>query len=316
MPKISIIIPAYNAAAYVADAVHSALAQTWLDKEVIVVDDGSTDASAAIAGSIPGVTCLRQANAGVSRARNHGVRHSSGELVAFLDADDVWLPDKLEAQVRLFKNYPDCDLVCANFVEVPGSQVPTRWPDNGKCLSSHSCTSALESSFLDPFFGTSTVIVRRTAFDRVGGFDEKLPYAEDIDFFLRVLIECPVVAKIDTIMVYKREVEGSLSQDSTAGYVKLIEVYRRLFATHPTLEAQHPGMASRSYAKLHRLHAASLVRNGERAKGIRAALRSLSARPSMAACAVMGRACLPRSVLEIARRAKHAMGSRIRSSST
>ena len=294
MPKVSIIIPAYNAAAYIADAVHSALAQTWPDKEIIVVDDGSHDSTAAIAESIAGVTCLRQANGGVSRARNVGVRHSSGDLIAFLDADDVWHPGKLTAQIALLERYPECNLVYSDFTLVLEETVPNEWPCDSAGMQSHSRNSALESSFLNPFFGTSTVIVRRNAFDQAGGFDESLPYAEDIDFFLRILIEHPVVVMLDAVTVYKREVEGSLSQDSAAGYVKLIQVYRRLFETHPALELCHPGMASCNYANLYYLYAASLVRNGERAKSIRAALRSLSMRPSLAACAVLGRACLPK----------------------
>lgn len=305
MPKVSVIIPAYNAAAYIADAIHSALAQTWPDKEIIVVDDGSADATASIAESIPGITCLRQANGGVSCARNVGVRHSSGDMIAFLDADDIWHPDKVEAQVRLLERYPDCDLVYATFMEIPESLVPGTWPNSD--ISRHSRTTELVDSFLDPFFGTSTVVVRRDAFHRAGGFDETLPYAEDIDFFLRVLIECPATAMLDAVAVYKREVEGSLSHDSAAGYAKLIEVYRRLFATHPALKARYPGIASRSYSNLYRLHAASLVRNGQRIEGIRAAMRSLSMRPSLAACTVLVRACLPGFALRIARQVKLAV---------
>ncbi|HWU70463.1 MAG TPA: glycosyltransferase family A protein [Pseudoxanthomonas sp.] len=306
MPKVSIIIPAYEAAAYLAEAIQSALAQTWPDKEVIVVDDGSSDATAAIAASIPGVTCLRQANAGVSHARNTGVRHSSGELVAFLDADDVWDPGKLEAQVRLLERYPDCDLVYSNFVEMPESLASPGRP-GGDGLPRHTRTTDLESSFLHPFFGTSTVVVRRAAFDRAGGFDESLPYAEDVDFFLKVLVERPATAMIDAAVVYKRDVQGSLSHDSASGYAKLLEVYRRIFATHPALEANHPGMASRSYANLHSRHAASLVRNGKRMDGLRSALRSMQERPSLPAVVGIGRACLPGFLLRAAKRAKLAM---------
>ncbi len=306
MPKASIIIPAYDAAAYVAEAIHSALAQTWPDKEIIVVDDGSSDATAALAESIAGVTCLRQANGGVSHARNTGVRHSSGDLIAFLDADDVWHPGKLEAQVRLLERYPDCDLVYANFVEAPESLAPRDWP-GGDGLPPHTRTTELESSFLHPFFGTSTVVVRRSAFDRVGGFDETLPYAEDVDFFLKVLVERPATAAIDAAVVYKRDVQGSLSHDSASGYAKLLEVYRRLFATHPALETRYPGMAARSYANLHSRHAASLVRNGKRMDGLRSALRSLQERPSLPAVVGIGRACLPGFLLRAAKRAKLAM---------
>lgn len=307
MPKVSIIIPAYNASTYVADAIHSALMQTWADKEIIVVDDGSTDATALIAESIAGVTCIRQTNGGVSRARNAGVSHSSGDLIAFLDADDVWHPGKLEAQVSLLERYPDCDLTYTKFIEIPSPLAPREWLCDNQDISSHSRAVELKSSFIDPFFGTSTVIVRRTAFDHAGGFDESLPYAEDIDFFLRVLIRRPATAMLDAAMVYKREVDGSLSHDSAAGYAKLIGVYRNLFEAHPALNTNHPGMASSSYARLHCLHAASLVRNGERFKGGLAAFRSLGAQPSLAACIVLGRACIPGFALRIARRARHVL---------
>ena len=102
-PLVSVVIPAYNRAAYLAQAIDSVLAQTYTPLEIIVVDDGSTDDTAQLAASyLPRIQLIRQANAGAAAARNSGIAQSHGELIALLDSDDRWLPDKLARQVPLF----------------------------------------------------------------------------------------------------------------------------------------------------------------------------------------------------------------------
>ncbi len=108
MPAVSVIIPTYNSAHFVVEAVESVLAQTWQDLEIVVIDDGSTDETAAVMTRFgPPVRYIQQRNGGVAVARNKGIRESSGKYIAFLDADDTWLPEKLEKQIELLEKDQD-----------------------------------------------------------------------------------------------------------------------------------------------------------------------------------------------------------------
>src|SRR5690348_15579178 len=111
---VSVIIPAYNYARYIPGAVNSVLAQTYQNHEIVVVDDGSTDGTRqALGDSLDKISYIYQHNRGVSAARNVGIERSRGELIAFLDADDVWVPDKLDRQVRFLRDHPSIGMVCS-----------------------------------------------------------------------------------------------------------------------------------------------------------------------------------------------------------
>ncbi len=207
---ISVIIPTYNRAELVGAAVRSALGQTCPPYEVIVVDDGSTDGTAAVlAGFDARVVVIRQVNQGVSAARNAGIARATGDFVAFLDSDDVWEPWKLEAQGACFARHPELVLVGTNARQVgPGgferadfmrqysvyrfegrlrgrfarSEVPVNGA--GATLFHGDFAGAM---FLGNFFVTSTVLVRREALLRAGAFDAAMRDAgEDYDLVWRV----------------------------------------------------------------------------------------------------------------------------------
>ncbi|HEX5323824.1 MAG TPA: glycosyltransferase family A protein [Capsulimonadaceae bacterium] len=172
-PTISVVIPAYNAAPYVSRAIESALAQTCPPLEVIVVDDGSSDNTAEVVAAYePRVRLLRQQNGGPASARNHGVRESKGDWIALLDADDSWLPKKLERQVLLTDD-PRVGLVHC-FREGRMSSVPDFVTFDR--LWTYNCIN------------NSSVVVRRAAFNEVGGFDEdrSLISLEDYNLWLRI----------------------------------------------------------------------------------------------------------------------------------
>jgi len=300
MAKVSVIIPAYNAAAFVELACRSAVAQTHPDMEVIVIDDGSKDATASIAESIPGVTCIRKPNGGVSSARNVGMRACGGELIAFLDADDIWHPQKIAAQVALMDRHPDSDL---NYTRIvfdtakfdPQSRIPF------DPVPPHTLVDDLEPTFRRPYLGTSSVMVRRRAYERVGGFDESLPFAEDIKFFLEVVIRQPQVAILEFPAVYKRPVAGSLSEDSSAGYEKVLNVYRELIEKDPEIAVRHPALVATTIAEHHLRHGRSELRYNRRGSAIASYLRALSVRPSGAACLGLVQACTPPAIVRAVR---------------
>jgi glycosyltransferase involved in cell wall biosynthesis len=185
IPRVSVVIPAYNAAWCVRRAVDSVLAQDYQDFELLVVDDGSEDDTTAILASYGEVLrVVGKINGGLSSARNTGIAAGRGAYVAFLDADDWWHPSKLALQVALLDARPDL-MFCSTASEVRNLQ--------GERLNDWCCGDPLNST-LESIFATnafvagsgSAVLVRREAFTRVGGFDESLRSLEDIDMWMRL----------------------------------------------------------------------------------------------------------------------------------
>jgi glycosyltransferase involved in cell wall biosynthesis len=172
----TVVIPTYNRRAMVREAVDSVLAQLGADFEVIVVDDGSTDGTSTVLAAELGdcIRLLTTDNRGVSAARNLGVAGGSGELIAFLDSDDRWLPGKLAAQVALMRDRPHVE-IC---------QTEEIWFRNGRhvnpCDHHRKPDGAIFERSLDLcLVSPSAVMMRRSLFERVGGFDESLPACED-----------------------------------------------------------------------------------------------------------------------------------------
>jgi len=185
MPRVSVIIPAYNAERYLGEALDSVMAQTWRDIEVVVVDDGSTDGTQEIVrGYGPPVRLLEQANAGPAAARNRGVREAEGELVAFLDSDDLWLPEKLALQVPLFDAEGRVALVYCKAERMTGDGTPIPTPAHPRPTGD--VFLALLGRNHCP---TSGVVVRRDVFLRFGGFPEDMVWAEDWHLWLRIARE-------------------------------------------------------------------------------------------------------------------------------
>lgn len=185
-PAVSVIIPTYNRASLVCEAVASVARQTFRDYEVIVVDDGSTDETAERVGGLPvAVRYFRQANAGAARARNAGIEAARGEWVAFLDSDDLWREDKLA--------------ICLDAVRASGSPVlfhaTAEIDERGQPVPGRSRRAMggwiLEPLFRHCFVHTPTVVVRRSVLTEVGGFDERLPVCEDYHLWLRLASRYP-----------------------------------------------------------------------------------------------------------------------------
>jgi glycosyltransferase involved in cell wall biosynthesis len=193
-PTLSCIIPVYNAAAYLAEALDSVFAQTVEPDEIIVVDDGSTDGSLDVAARYATrVKLVSQDNRGPASARNHGLRLAGGELVAFLDADDIWAPDKTARQ-------------CAALAELPEVGICITHVQNFWAPELQHEQVGLDQRYTDPHPGyvCQCLMARRTVFDRVGVFDESLRVSEDTDWFTRA--ERAGVAKhiVPDVLVHRR----------------------------------------------------------------------------------------------------------------
>ena len=186
--RVSIVIPTYNRAGFVREAITSVLQQDYPDVDLIVVDDGSRDDTAAVvSGFGPAVRYLYQENRGVSAARNRGVAASTGGLIAFLDSDDLWLPSKVSAQVAYFEAHPDAQACHTDEIWIRrGVRVNER-----RIHRKHGGWQFL-ASLPRCLISPSAVMLRRTLWDRLGGFDETLPACEDYDLWLRLTAIAPV----------------------------------------------------------------------------------------------------------------------------
>ena len=291
MSCVSVIVPAYNAAAHIRHSLRSACEQSYEELEIIVVDDGSTDNTGEIIrNEFPEVHYIRQANGGVSVARNTGIQAAKGDFLAFLDADDIWHPQKAEAQVRLFERYPAA--VLSRTVVLHGRRpqdflVPLFHHSHD--LPRHHIDRDFSISFRTPFFATSTVMVRRAAALEAGGFSPSLRVAEDVDFFLRVLSRAPQVAVIDVPALFKVDVVGSLGHDSVEGYWALLSVYERFLASKQLPEGLVDTRTAREvFARLWASQAGALARQGDLRAGYRALLRSVRHAPTMLALRIAG----------------------------
>ena len=182
---VSIIIPAYNAARYLSEAVNSALHQTYSDVEIIVVDDGSTDNIKDIARpyrEAGKIQYIYQENKGLSAARNTGIRAARGEYIAFLDSDDLFLPDKLEKQVRYLEEHPACDICYCNlkhfYEEEPDRMLQLQY-------RYYSGADAFPHLLWKNFINPLSVVLRRSVFDHYGYFNESMRRSEDWDMWVR-----------------------------------------------------------------------------------------------------------------------------------
>jgi glycosyltransferase involved in cell wall biosynthesis len=184
-PKVSVIIPNYNYSQYIGEAVESVLSQTYANVEIIVVDDGSKDNSLEILETFGNkIKVIAQQNAGVSAARNNGVANSDGEFIAFLDADDVWLPEKLEKQIERFSTDNSLGLVhvAVQDIDAKGNNLDIHL-DGLSGNVSHEILLLERSVVLG---GGSGIMIPRKVFDEVGGFDSRLSTSADWDIFYQI----------------------------------------------------------------------------------------------------------------------------------
>jgi glycosyltransferase involved in cell wall biosynthesis len=228
LPTVSVIIPTFNRDWCLRDAIDSVLAQTFIDFELIVVDDGSTDRTLEILSEYGNrLRRIHQINRGVSAARNCGIGVSTGRLIAFLDSDDLWLPEKLAVQTAFFELNRSA-LIC---------QTEELWIRNGMRVNPrkrHRKPSGLifEPSLTLCLVSPSAVMVRRELFNEVGLFDEQLPACEDYDLWLRVSCRIPIHL-IDKELTIKRgghrdqlSRQDSLDKYRIRSLVKVIESAR------------------------------------------------------------------------------------------
>ena len=240
---VSVIIPCYNQAHFLGEAIESVLAQSYQFVEIIVVDDGSTDNTAQLATSFEGVRCLSQSNMGLAGARNAGLSASSGTFVVFLDADDRLLPNSLQDGVSSLRANPECAFVYGhvNLIASDGSALST--PRQVAVRENH----YLELLRHNYIWTTGAAVYRRSALDAIGGFDAAANGSADFDLNARIARVFPICCTDKTVLEYRRHRE-SMSRDCALMLRNAVAVrrrHRRLISGNRANEsALHAGIQS------------------------------------------------------------------------
>lgn len=234
-PRVSVVIPTYNASPFIERTLRSVLDQDFTELEVVVVDDGSTDNTTAIVEGFENrVRLIRQKNAGVAAARNRAIAEARGDLVAFLDHDDVWYPGKLRRQVELLDSRPDVGVVYGNaqFIDLEDKRMWTYLSPPRLHRG-----SVLVPLFLDCFIPLLTAVVRADLIAKIGAFSPRWHIAEDYDLFLRAA-EVTKVDYVDGIVAGYRIHPGNLSRSYARRILEEQEVLTACLARDPSLRSQ------------------------------------------------------------------------------
>jgi glycosyltransferase involved in cell wall biosynthesis len=272
--KVSVIIPSYNYGNYIAAAIHSALAQSLPPDEIIVVDDGSTDETERVVARFDGVVKLvRQNNLGPSAARNAGAALASGDLLAFFDADDTWMPTKLEKQVACIA--ADTSIGAVNcgmwMIAEDGAMTENTIGFHGDI--SLQMLLRLGSNALSG----SSLLVRRSVFQAAGAFDDRLRIAEDWDLLYRIACKSRIAFIAEPLVVYRSHDGSNYARNAGKWGESMLLVYTKAFSRCPP-ELQV--LRSECFGRLHMEIAARSFAAGEYGSFICSLFTSLRLRPA------------------------------------
>jgi len=270
---VSVVVPVYNGERWIDTAIHSVLSQTYPSVQLIIVDDGSTDKTTDIVRSLASkAIVIRQRNLGVSHARNAGIRECTGEYIAFLDADDSWMPTKLERQVECFEASPEAGLVHTGAFEIDDRGVTLRTVLDG----AHGRTA------LDLFLyrtaivgGGSSAMVRTALCETVGGFSPDLSTTADWDFYLRIAELSDVAFIPEPLVRYSFHAENMHSDIDLASR-DMLNALRAASARRPCLYKPH---IRRAHGRVHRILSGSSLHQGQLRKAVRHGVQSLVCYP-------------------------------------
>ncbi len=236
MSRVSVIMPTYNRAGYITKTLESIFAQTFKDYEVIVVDDGSTDKTEEVLRPhLDRITFIRKENGGPGSARNAGIKVAKGEYIAFLDSDDLWLPEKLNGQVKYLDDYPDVGLLFTDFEifceDENGQERKLREIHinvEGPCF---------DKLFQKNFIPTLTVIIRKSCMDAVGLFEESrdLVVGEDYELWLRMAMRYRLGYIPKITARYRCHNDNIVGTDLAKNYAGHLRVINKILVRYPEI---------------------------------------------------------------------------------
>jgi glycosyltransferase involved in cell wall biosynthesis len=229
-PLVSVIVPAYNCAAFVGDAIRSVLQQGYPNLQIIAVNDGSTDPTLSVLRTFgDDVLVLDRANGGAAAARNTGLRHAKGDFIAFLDGDDIWFPGKLDVQVRYLEDHSEVGLVFTDWTiweESPdGCRTESAPADGGSpdgAIDPSQSGWLYHQLLLECILNTSTVVIRSPIVRRIGEFDESLKNGQDYDYWLRVSRVAEIHKLAASLAVYRHHGGNSTHQPKPSNYAYIV----------------------------------------------------------------------------------------------
>lgn len=274
-PLVSVIIPNYNYGRFISEAIDSVLAQTYRNIEIIVVDDGSNDETSEVLKIYNDkLKWVKQSNQGVANARNNGVGESRGKFIAFLDSDDIWFPEKIEKQIKIFLSDDEIGLVHCGFVD---------FDNNGNFFEEHLdglegwvALDMLRYQKKSILGGGSAVLVTKKAFDKVGGFDQSVSPAEDWEFYYRVARHYKVGLIPEVLLKYR--VHGNNNHLNIPRMERaILGAFDKAFCEK---DAKLEAIRSSCYGKIHSVLAGSYFRAGKYKDFFRHTLKSLWFSPS------------------------------------
>jgi len=276
-PLVTAAIPTYNRARYLREAVESALAQTYENVEVVVVDDGSTDDTARVVEPyLDRIRYVRQANAGRSAARNRGIEEGRGVYVSFLDSDDRWLPDKLEHHVSVLEERAGVGMVHGHVdvIDHDGNPLPERTAFHHRLWSQAHRNGVTYAGYaLECRCFSSATTFRRDVFDRVGLYDPALAL-DDYELYLRVALDSEIVFLERSAAEYRWHAENMDSDQLTLGQIQGAEKHLRLLESRTDVPER-----AKARRNLHAMLARSYNVLGDQPAARRHALRALRADP-------------------------------------
>lgn len=228
MPKVSVIIPSYNRAKLVGRAIDSVLKQTFSDYEIIVVDDGSQDNTKDVLSAYDRkIKYIYQSNRGISGARNRGIKEAAGEYIAFLDSDDLWIPEKLAEQVKVLEANKKVGIVYSKL-----QMINDKGEHCGVKPKHKSGKNFRELIEIGGDIPTSSVMTRRECFEKVGVFDESLQQMEDIDMWIRIAKVYDLYEIADQMLAYYYRHEEQVTRNRIKVYEGLVGLYTKILNSY------------------------------------------------------------------------------------
>ena len=231
MPIISVIIPAYNAEATIQETIESVQKQTFSNFEIVIIDDGSSDRTLDIIQKIadPRIKCFSYENGGNSLARNRGISHATGDFVSFIDADDLWTPDKLELQLAALQKYAEASVAYSWTTNFTNGQEESVFPCNPIFFEGNVYDKLLVNNFVA---NGSNILVCRKAIELVGEFEPTLKRCADWDFYIRLAAKCHFVV-VPKHQIFYRQTSSSLSMNIDLVEQQSVRVIDRAYQSAP-----------------------------------------------------------------------------------
>lgn len=274
-PLLSVVIPTYNRADYIALTIESVLQQTYDNIEVIVIDDGSTDNTAVVLEAFaPQVRYVRQQNAERGASRNHGLRLASGKYVAFLDSDDLWLRDKVAGGIELLEARPDVGLLCTDAVEIDGNGMERR------ILRAHGFSGQVTGKLLENnFVIMPTHIARASAVRQIGGFREEreLSGSEDWEMWVRLSLVADIAYVPEVTAKYRVHTANTMS--SASGMQRSMGRAARLFHESEQLARLHRGSLKKMNANVALVNAINYCSQRDRGRSLKLLREAFGSNP-------------------------------------